>query len=542
MSDSANKSPSHYLDDLKSSLSNLRIYIFGRTIEAPAETGGAGDDDSSSSDLDLLAQVNEDIRERCIGIVNRADELVALRNEFIEVFGEVGKILRDTEGTTSALVERSAMLALEEEEHSALKARHRALYDDYEKKNNELALLRSEVESNGELVSTRELRIQALEQHLSEEKDQFAALRNELDQERYMGGLTSEKLQAALGDVRADEALLAALQAQVAALSDRSSAAEFHVSALEASLSEGQALAKGLRDSLADSQQNAESLSRRLDEANGELEALRTRTETVEATLSAERLEREVAQAVAQQKDQATADEIASLRAQLDADRARAEAGEAQLAEARAELQTTGSELRAKEREVEILAARIAPLDERLDSAIEEIVSLTDKLAEAERSRVLLADRAQALVRAMTDQLAKLELAEQRAQLLEGRLASEATRFAADNEQLERKIHELNERFEREKAARVVAAGALEAARSRVVRQREATSLHDVLTRADESVTDEPLIGRLGGRALPAVSPGGTRQVVEGAGRSVVLQKASSIAIKRESTRRGGRT
>jgi chromosome segregation ATPase len=541
MSDSANKSPSHYLDDLKSSLSNLRIYIFGRTIELPAETG-EDDADSSSSDLDLLAKVNEDIRERCIGIVNRADELVALRNEFIEVFGEVGKILRDTEGTSSALVERSAMLALEEEEHSALKARYRALYDDYEKKNNELSLLRSEVESNGELVSTRELRIQALEQQLSEERDQFAALRNELDQERYMGGLTSEKLNAALGDVRADEALLAVLQAQVAAWSDRSSAAEFHVSALEASLSEGQALAKGLRDSLADSQQDAESLSRRLDEANAEVEALRSRIETIEATLSAERLEREVAQAVSQQKDQAAADEIAGLRAHLDADRARAEAGEAQLAEARAELQTTGSELRAKEREVEVLTARITPLDERLDSAIEEIASLTDKLAEAEKSRAQLADRAQALVRAMTDQLAKLELAEQRAQLLEGRLASEATRFAGDNEQLERKIHELNERFEREKAARVVAAGALEAARSRVVRQREATSLHDVLTRADENATDEPLMNRSGARAIPALSSSGARQAVEGAGRSVVLQKARALDVKREPTLRGGRT
>jgi chromosome segregation ATPase len=542
MSDSANKSPSHYLDDLKGSLSNLRIYVFGRAIESPAQPGEASEDDTSPSDLDLLAQVNEDIRERCIGIVNRADELVALRNEFIDVFGEVGKILRDTEGTTSALVERSAMLALEEEEHSALKARYRALYDDHEKKNNQVSLLQSEVERSGELVSTRESRIQAVEQQLSDERERFATLQNELDQERYMGGLTSEKLNAALGDIRADETLLAALQTQVAALSDRSSAAEFHVSAMEASLSESQVLVRGLRDSLAESQQNGESLSRRLDESNAEVEASRSRIETIEATLSSERLEREVAQAVWQQKDQAAADEIAGLKTQLDADRARAEAGEAQLAEARAELQTTGSELRAKEREAELLMAGIAPLDERLNSAVEEIASLTDKLAEAERSRAQLADRAQALVRAMTDQLAKLELAEQRAQLLEGRLASEAARFAADTEQSERKIHELNERFEREKAARVVAAGALEAARTRAARQREATSLHDVLTRADENATDEPLMHRSDTRALPAVSLGGARGAVEAPGRSVVLQKAHTVAIKREPTRRGGRT
>jgi chromosome segregation ATPase len=539
MSDSANKSPSHYLDDVKSSLSNLRGYVFGRNGEAPGEDGQETPPESAPSDLDQLAKVNEDIRDRCINIVNRADELIALRDEFIEVFGEVGKILKDTEGTSSALVERSAMLALEEEEHGALKSRFRVLYDEYEKKNNELSLVRSEVERYGELVAARESRIQALEQELSEERDRIAGLRNELDQERYMNGLTAEKLQAALNDIRADEALLATLQSQIAALSDRSSTAEFHVNALEASLSESQSLVKSLRDSLAASEQDAESLGRSLEESRGDGEALKVRIETIEATLGSERLERELAQAVWQQKEQTTADEIAGLKIHLDADRSRAEAGEAQLAEARAELQTMGAELRAKEREAELLAARIAPLDERLDSALAEIASLTDKLADAERSRAQLADRAQALVRAMTDQLAKLELAEQRAQLLEDRLASEATRFAADNEQLERKIHELNERFERERAARVVAASALEAARGRAARQRETTSLQDVLSRIDERANEERL-----NRSRPSVPAleSEAREGVDAPGGTVVLPKAHNLTLDREPAPRGGRT
>ena len=546
MSDSASKSPSHYLDEVKSSLSNFRGYVFGRGVDLPAEADQPIAANSAPSDLDQLAKVNEDIRERCISIVNRADELIALRDEFLEVFGEVGKVLKETEGTSSALVERSALLALEEEEHGALKARYRALHDEYETKNNEASLARSEVERFGELVGARESRIQALEQELSEEKDRTAGVRNELDQERYMGALTAEKLHAALNDIRADEALLATLQSQIAALSDRSSNAEFHVSALEASLSESQTLVKALRDSLSASDQNGESLARQLDEARAENQALTARIETIEATLGSERLERELAQAVWQQKEQATADEIAGLRTHLDADRSRAEAGEAQLAETRAELHATGAELRAKEREVELLIGRIAPLDERLDSAVVEIASLTDKLADAEKSRAQLADRAQALVRAMTDQLAKLELAEQRAQLLEDRLASEATRFAADNEQLERKIHELNERFERERAARVVAASALEAARGRAARQKEATSLQDVLMRIDERANDERL-----NKSRPAIAPavsavnaaeGYGRDIADAGGGAAVLPKARPLVVEREPTLRGGRT
>jgi len=539
MSDSANKSPSHYLDDVKSSLSNLRGYVFGRGMDLPAEAGQETPPESAPSDLDQLAKVNEDIRDRCINIVNRADELIALRDEFIEVFGEVGKILKDTEGTSSALVERSALLALEEEEHGALKARFRALHDEYEKKNNELSLVRSEVERYGELVATRESRIQDLEQEFSEERDRVAGLRNELDQERYMGGLTTEKLHAALNDIRADEALLASLQSQIASLSDRSSTAEFHVSALEASLSESQSLVKTLRDSLLLSEQNAESLGRSLEESQADGEALKARIETIEATLGSERLEHELAQAVWQQKEQTGADEIAALKTHLDADRARAEAGEAQLAEARADLQATGAELRAKEREAELLMARIEPLDERLDSALAEIALLTDKLGDAEKSRAQLADRAQALVRAMTDQLAKLELAEQRAQLLEDRLATEAMRFAADNEQLERKIHDLNERFERERAARVVAASALEAARGRATRQREATSLQDVLSRIDERANEERL-----NRTRPSAPAleGESREAADAGGGTLVLPKAHNLSLDREPTHRGGRT
>ena len=131
------------------------------------------------------------------------------------------------------------------------------------------------------------------------------------------------------------------------------------------------------------------------------------------------------------------------------------------------------------------MEARIASLDEYVKEAAQEIADLNRKLVDAEKSGAALADRSQALVRAMNDQKAKLENAEERAQLLEERLAAQSARFAADSEQLQQKIRALIEKVEEEKVARVVISGALEAARSKTANNpRGESSLLDIFARA----------------------------------------------------------
>jgi chromosome segregation ATPase len=541
MSDQSDKSSLNSLDELKESLGALRTRIFRRSVDFV----GAGDGRESPStpaDLDALAEVNEDIRERCLGIVNRAEQLLALRSEFVDICGEVGKILRRTEATTSALLERSATLAHEEEEHDALKARYHALHDDYEKTSGEQRLLRSEAEGYGELVLAREARIQALEQELSDEKNSGVALSAQLEQERCANTVTTDKLKVAFAEVSANETLAADLKARGAEFGDRSSAAESDASALEAQLAESQAIEKTERRRLAESEQNVASFSRRLQESASEVAALQSRLAAIEAALSRARRDHEAAQSLWREKDQAAADEIADLNAELGAIQRRIETADAQAAEARAELIATSTALRAREQEVDGLNERIATLEGRLAKAAEEIARLGRKTVEGERASASLADHAQALVRAMSDQGAKLELAEMRAELLEKRLSSETARFAADRETLERKIHDLNEGFERERAARTVAAGALEAARSRIAQKREATTLHDILVRADQAAQNElsePL-----GHAVVAVSDakvigldGGAPEAAS-AGVALLLPKSHPLVVKREATRR----
>jgi chromosome segregation ATPase len=205
----------------------------------------------------------------------------------------------------------------------------------------------------------------------------------------------------------------------------------------------------------------------------------------------------EIAQTIWQEKEQTTSDELDRLSRQANTERARAEASDSQLAATRAELQTTAASLRSAEREVEQLTVKITPLDERIEGLVREIASLTEKMADSDRSRSALADRAHAMVRAMSDLKAKLELAEEKAQQLEGRLSSEAARSAANSEQLEARIRSLTESFEKEKAARVVALSALAAARSKVIRQREGESLHDILARADTMNAEALPMGEL---------------------------------------------
>jgi chromosome segregation ATPase len=91
----------------------------------------------------------------------------------------------------------------------------------------------------------------------------------------------------------------------------------------------------------------------------------------------------------------------------------------------------------------------------------------------------------------MSDTKAKLESAEERADLLKERLANETERFAIESEQLEQRIHALTAQLEEERNARVVMSGALEAARTSVARRGAISTMHDILTRADEAEAEQ---------------------------------------------------
>jgi chromosome segregation ATPase len=557
LSDPASNPITYYVDDIKDSWKNLRFYIFPRPLVSRAADEGDEVSSSAPAELDVLAKANEELRERCINIVNRSEDLLTLRNEFIEVFGEVGKILKNTEGTSASLVQRNAMLTLEEQEHSALKVRYRVLHEENETNRNEKSVLQGEVQRSAELVAGREAHIQKLEAELIAEREKTASLLSAQEQERFIANLATEKLQAALAEIDNDKNLIETLRAEGAALNDRCATSEFHVLALQASLAQINAVAEGLRESLSASEHKVDGLSQRINAAEIEIENFRGRADSAESALSAARLEQDIAQTLSQQRAKENRDEVAALEARIDAESSRADAAEQLLSDVRAELNVRTADLRAKERHVEELEAKIQPLAERAEEARNTIAGLEVKIAEDETSRASLANRAQALVRAMSDTRARLESSEERATLLNKRLADETARFTADSEQREQKIHALTLLLEEEKAARIVMSGALEAARSEVTRLRPVSGMRESLARASEAAAeareyswpwspkDEDLKSLETAPDSPDRAPGAQRSLKPPKGSSeaeLSLPRAKPLIVRRDRKRSDARS
>ena len=172
MSDASSKSAAHYVEEIKNSWRSFRQLVTGKGLQQ-VETTAVATIEPETATLNSLAKVNEETRERCLNILDRLEDLIVIRQEFVEVVGEVGRVLREAEGTSSTLVERTAMLTREETEHSALKARFRSLHEDSEVRSQQNDLLLSETQRFGDLVSAREARITDLEAELAEALSSF---------------------------------------------------------------------------------------------------------------------------------------------------------------------------------------------------------------------------------------------------------------------------------------------------------------------------------------------------------------------------------
>ena len=108
-------------------------------------------------------------------------------------------------------------------------------------------------------------------------------------------------------------------------------------------------------------------------------------------------------------------------------------------------------------------------------------------MTELSASRVRLANRSQALVRAMKDQKAKMANAFQTIQLLEERISADRTTFDGVAEDLRAHVRDLQDRLEQERAAHQMDLAALALARERTQQNGNQVSLHELLAKAEAS-------------------------------------------------------
>jgi chromosome segregation ATPase len=417
--------------------------------------------------LDVIGRNNEDVRDHFLGIVRKSNEILALRDDVIAAADEVANILRQAEQANATLVEKSVMHALEEQAHNALKERHRRLQDENDGNARRVAALTLEIARHEELVQNRESRIGALETEVSTEKLAAAESRGELDRLRAETANLTEQLTAARAEIAKSDMLVGSMQIEAVALGSRLSTAEYHLKATQTSLAESESEAKSLRDSLTETEGRLGEYSTALRELDSDLQSRDAQIAAQQAKLDAAHAEHSELRAYWQSQADAHAAELAKFRHEVNELNSRADSLDALYAGASADLQTKTVDLRKAERRIDELLAKIGPLEERVRVAEHEMASLSTTNGEIAASYARVTNRSHALLRGMRDQKAKLDSSEQRARMLEERLASEAQQFDQVAKRLRATVQSLNEEVEKEKVARYVALGALEAARSR---------------------------------------------------------------------------
>jgi chromosome segregation ATPase len=426
-----------------------------------------------------LAKISEEVRSRSASVSKRAQELALLRDEFADIFISVDKVLDEAAKNNSSLIDKTAVLARKEEEHKQLNSRYLTLSAEHDQIFHDNALLRSQVERFTTMISGREARINELEASLNRSRDEAAGFRKDLEKLRPAYASSEEHLQEAREQLHRQETAIAQYGVHITELTDRCSLAELQGAAFEKRLIESQSTVNGLRDSLTNGEKRYDETLQRLNQANELISTLQGKVSAAETAVAATKVATNVAESLWLERKQSMREEIARLNEVIGVEGSRAEAAESQLRGLRVELQGAAAQLRAKDRDIDQLVTKCTPLEERLESAQREIAALSGQVVNGEKSRAALADKAQAMMRAITDLKSKLELAEQRGKQLEDRIASNTALASTDREQLAKKVRTLGEELEKERAEHRVAANAPETSRSKLADYRTANGIHD---------------------------------------------------------------
>lgn len=423
--------------------------------------------------LDQIGAENEEIKNRCIDIVRKIDELTALKDHFVEISGWIGGILEAREKTQSALVERGMMMALAEGALADLKTENRDLYEAKEAALAENSLLTAENERLRTTTRGQEARIEALENELREANEASAQLRQDLDAERARGVHLKGEVDDLQLVVETNDAMISQLQLDLAAARDEVVFTRQHGEMLQTNLTESQTQVGKLQSELSETQMRASGLSEKIREMEIALDSERRQLAKLEELLAANQAEYQKAQTVWRAEKEEERRLFSELEAKAHELSTRAQAADGLLADVRAELQAKFDQCRAAERQAQELEQRLQRLTEQSETAAAEASQVKDRLEERERAHARLGKRARSLIRAMRDLSANLEKAEQKAKLSGDRLSAETSRFDSQKAQFEQTVRDLVEQLEKERVANRVTVAALEAARQQRQQPRE---------------------------------------------------------------------
>ena len=426
------------------------------SANAPAETAKPALTDIG----ERIGNNNETLRNLLIDTGLQFRAVDELKETFFKLTDPLGRLLETLE---QVKFDNASLLGA----HNELRDNHETLRGDFdaiEKKS-------SALESNNQRLAGELSVVQQAAKDLEGEKaklsNEIAALRvghatvkNQLGEETSRSNVLAEEKRRLLE--RAESADKHLIESEAAA-----NLAYEKLSLLE---NERDSLQGALDQTLGQSSRT----SRRLSEVENALSQARGRIQQLETGLSSTEEARQKTSTALEEVNQQRQSEVYALTLKLDAMKSRAAAAEKLLAEMRQSLVARTEEIRVTE--AKLLEATLGRNGaEKKAEQFATAAEAAERLAKKhEQSRLALMERVNALSETVKSRDSALAAAEEKVRSLGNRGDLLKTEAASNTAKAEKRIEQLNAAIERERAARAVAEGALEATRSDYARsQRE---------------------------------------------------------------------
>ncbi len=405
----------------------------------------------ANAPLDVIGLRNETLRRQIEDVEDGFDEIEKVRLSFRELIAPMAELLSELESTKAKLHENKIRFGLLQESHEGLKSRHNSLSSEADLAFNARDSLLQENRELLQKIQQLELALSEANLDVRERANANEKLERLLEIETRNSGALEAETKRLKQAMESRDDYMARVEAQLKSASDANELLEQELGSLRLSSSEIAA--------------SFNSRNRRLAEYETAIEQNRGRIYELENALANEQSAHSALQARHLEEGERLRGESSQLVHKTDALRGRADMAEKLLSEARAQLRSKVEELRATERQS--LEARILAetYEKKLRASSEDLSKAEQRIAAMDEMRVNLVDRVNSLTKALHSRDGAATSAEQKTENL-ARRHDEALRTAQrEREQAERMVSELRDQLERERAERILAEGALQAAR-----------------------------------------------------------------------------
>ncbi len=446
-------------------------------IAAPAATAPATqpapEPDRSMLELDQelffpivsqLGEENEAVRNLLIDAEHKISELETIKKSIGRLVDPVSKTLRAFEEAKSEKLTLQSVL-------NNTRVAHAKLREDLAAAEKRGATLDAECTRLREVLAVAQQSVGALENTKNEQSAELAARRTQIAELQRQLQQQATELQVAHGDAQRSGERVALVERRMVALEAQATAAQ-----QKFLMSDKERIAvQAMLDRALD---EAAQLSRRALDADKTCGVAQARLQQMEIALNEAATERaRLTEALDETAEQARADAIAR-NAKMEALQARAAISERLLDEARHTLAARADELGAFERRIAEANHTRDAIETRFGQIERALAERDAQVKEMERSRSALADRSEALERAVRSRENAYNLAQEKIAEQDGLIGLLESQLRAAHEASELQLEEANAQLQRERLERSMAEGALEAGRKDIARLlRELASL-----------------------------------------------------------------